>query len=105
MSTIDLNKIQRNVLEVCREFPKAVDDDAALLDLYWHKFCAWDDSKSLYWNLSRVTRSETIFRRRREIREAGLISHSEQETARRSEAMHNEQERATPGKAMSWLDD
>ncbi len=110
MAAKDLTTIQKRVLEVIREFPPAANDDAALLDIYWHKYCDWDDTKSLYWNLSRSTQAETITRRRRELQNLGLITYSKEATRRREEAFNNERERAgavlpTPGKAVSWLDD
>lgn len=104
MSAIDLSKMQQNVLSVIRENPWAANDEAALLDLYWHKFCDWDDTKSLYWNLSRSTRPESITRRRRELFNLGLIEYSEEAEKRREEAMINEKERAAP-KAVSWMYD
>lgn len=104
MSAIDLSKMQQNVLSVIRENPWAANDEAALLDLYWHKFCDWDDTKSLYWNLSRSTRPESITRRRRELFNLGLIEYSEEAEKRREEANVNERERAAP-KAVSWLRD
>lgn len=102
--SIDLNKMQRNVLSIIREFPNAANDEAALLDLYWHKFCDWDDTKSLYWNLSRSTRPESITRRRRELFNKGLITYNQEAEMRREEAYNNEREHAAP-KAVSWLRD
>lgn len=104
MGSIDLNKMQRNVLAIIREFPNAANDEAALLDLYWHKYCGWDDTKSLYWNLSKSTRPESITRRRRELFNKGLITYSEEAELRREEAYQNETEHAAP-RAVSWLND
>lgn len=109
MDAIDLNQKQKNVLAVIRENPWTADDEAALLDIYWHKFDDWDDTKSLYWNLSKSTRPETITRRRRELHDMGLITYSKDSQARREEAFNNERERAAaqaqPKKAVSWLKD
>lgn len=103
MSAIDLNLKQRQVLAVIRETPEAANDEAMLLDLYYHKYDNWDDTKSFYWNMSKATRPETITRRRRELFNMGLITYSDTADRRRSEAFNNERERAQPGRAISWL--
>lgn len=110
MNAIDLNKKQKNVYEVIQRNPGAADDDALLIERYWVEIDGWDESKSLYWNLSKVTRPGTITRRRRELHEAGLITYSKDTNEVRERAMQNERERAEsvakqPGKAVSWLDD
>lgn len=104
MTVPDLNRVQRNVLAIIKDFPPAANDEAALLDQYWHRFDNWNDSQSLYYNLSHATRPETITRRRRELYNLGLIEYSEQATKTREEAFKNETERAAP-KAVSWLND
>lgn len=67
---------QNNVLQVIRSTPQAANDDAMLLDIYWHTYDGWDDNKSLYYNLSKATSSETITRSRRRLHEKGLIKYS-----------------------------
>ena len=97
----DLGKIQRRVLQVITFYPEAANDDAALLSNYWLMYDGWDDSKSLYWNLSRSTRAETISRRRRELFNLGLIQYSETKDKERMDAYKNERDH----KAVSWLND
>lgn len=100
----DLSRIQKNVLAIIKDFPPAANDEAALLDQYWHRYDNWNDTQSLYYNLSKATRPETITRRRRELYNLGLIEYSEDATERRESAFINERERAAP-KAVSWLND
>lgn len=100
-SAEELKGIQRNVYEIVSKYPSAANDDAMLLDIYWHTFDDYRDDKSLYWNLQRVTQPETITRRRRELHNMGLIRYSEQADTRRAEAFRNEKEYA----AVSWLND
>lgn len=104
----DLNKIQTNVLAICRMYPEAIDNPTILLEKYWLTFCGWDQTKSLYYNLSKATRPETITRRFREIREMGLIEQSSQRDKEVLEAMQNEQMRVKDNfkpAAVSWLND
>lgn len=93
-NAIDLNKIQREVLAIIRKYPAAADDEALLLERYWIEYDGWDESKSLYWNLSHVKRPETITRRRRELHNKHLIVYSKDSMERREEAFKNERERA-----------
>jgi len=90
----DLGKIQRRVLQVITFYPEAANDDAALLSNYWLMYDGWDDSKSLYWNLSRSTRPETITRRKRELYNLGLIEYSEERQKVVIEAIKSEVDRA-----------
>ena len=101
MEMVDLNKKQRNVYQVIQRNPSAANDDAILLERYWVEVDGWDESKSLYWNLSRVTRPETITRRRRELYNMGLITYSEAADKSREEAYINEKQYA----AIPWLKD
>lgn len=94
MTAINLGTIKKNVLRVIMLYPEAADNDAMLFDVYWHMFDGWDDNKSTYWNLSRVTNPETLTRRRRELHNAGLIKYSETSMKRREEAYTNEKDRA-----------
>lgn len=99
--SIDLNQKQKNVLHIITKYPEAADNEPLLLERYWVEFDNWDESKSLYWNLTKVTRPETITRRRRELYNLGLIEYSEKASSERMEAMKNEQTYA----AVSWLHD
>lgn len=104
MSDINLNSKQRNVLRIINDYPEAANNEAMLLERYWIEIDRWDETKSLYWNLSKVTRPETISRRRRELYNLGLISYSDKTEKERTEAFNNEKERAAP-QAVSWLKD
>ena len=99
MTAINLNKKQKLVYDVIQEFPEAANNDAVLLEKVWLRE-GWDESKSLYWNLSRVSRAETITRRRRELYNLKLITYSTDALERREEAYINEKVHA----AVSWLD-
>lgn len=101
---IDLNKKQQQVLEIIRRYPEAANDEAMLLDRFYHEIENYDDTKSYYWNISRSTRAETITRRRRELFNLGLITYSDNALKVRTEAFNNEREHAAP-KAVSWLYD
>ncbi len=100
MTAINLNTKQKNVLHIINKYPEAANDEALLLERYWHEVDGYDDTKSLYWNLSRMTRPETISRRRRGLYNLGLISYDTEALERREEAYINEQVYA----AVSWLD-
>lgn len=73
MSKPNISAIKQNILRLYERNPEVVNNIPMLLDQYWHTFDSWDDDKSLYWNLSRVTRPASIDRRLRELRVAGLI--------------------------------
>jgi hypothetical protein len=88
----DLNKIQKNVLDVITRTPEAANDDALLLERYYIEIDGWDDSKSLYWNLQRVTRAGTITRRRRELYNLGLIEYSPEALKARTKAYKRERD-------------
>lgn len=101
MTAIDLNTKQKNVLHIINKYPEAANNEALLLERYWLEFDNWHEDKSLYWNLSRVTRPETITRRRRELYNLGLIEYTEKTIKERTQAFNNESQRA----AVSWLND
>ena len=94
----DLGKIQQRVLTVINLFPDAANDDAVLLANYWIMYDQWDESKSLYWNLTKATRPETITRRRRELYTLGLIDYTNEKNQERMEAYKNERDY----KARAW---
>lgn len=58
----------------------------------------------LEYNINRVTRSETITRRRRELHAMGMIDYSPQAETERYEAFKSECEVHTPA-AIPWLKD
>lgn len=91
---MNINKLQQQVLGVIQRTPAAADDDALLLERFWIEVDGWDESKSLYWNLSRSRRPESITRRRRELYNMGLITYSKDADKKREEAFLNEREHA-----------
>jgi len=97
----DLGKIQQRVLTVINQHPDAANDDAVLLANYWIMYDQWDESKSLYWNLTKATRPETITRRKRELFNLGLIEYSQERQKVVMEAFKNERDH----KAVSWIND
>ena len=96
---MNLNKKQQNVLHIIRKYPESANDEPMLLERYWIEIDGWDGTKSLYWNLQRVTRPETISRRRRELYNMGLIEYSDEASKGRMEAFENERNT----KAIPWL--
>lgn len=73
----------QRVLDVIERNPGIQNSDAKLLDTYWHEADGWDDTKSLYWNLSQVTPAESITRSRRKLHELGYIKYSKDADAAR----------------------
>lgn len=68
--------MQQRVLKVIKDNPGAENDDAKLLECYWRQVDGWVESMTLYWNLQRVTSSESITRARRKLHELGYIKYS-----------------------------
>lgn len=99
-----LNRKQKLVYEVIMANPGVQNDDVALLEAVWTRE-GWQEGKSLYWNLSRVTRSETITRRRRDLHQMGLIEYSKEADNERMEAFENERDQHSQGESWSWLND
>lgn len=80
---------QQLVLDAINRCPEAANNDALLLEQVWREE-GWLDNHSLYDNLCRVTRPETISRRRRELFNMGLIKYSAKADSDRMEAFKNE---------------
>lgn len=87
-----LTKSEAYVLEIIRQNPGCQNDEIRLLEAIYIAQ-GWDDTKSLYWNLSRVMHPESASRARRKLFEYGLIEYSEKAYKRRSKAFQTEQER------------
>jgi hypothetical protein len=104
MTAIDLNKIQKNVLHIIQKYPEAANDDNVLIDRYWHEIDSYLDDHSLYWNLQRCTKMETITRRRRELYNLGLITYSDEAKEMREEAFINERDAHSTYEAVPWDD-
>ena len=75
--------------------PGVQNDDASLVSAVWRTE-GWLDSGSLEDNLKRVTRSETITRRRRELHNMGLVTYSEKADKTRMVAFKNERDMHSP---------
>lgn len=85
---------QQLVLDAINRCPEAANDDALLLEQVWRED-GWLDNRSLYDNLCRVTRPETISRRRRELFNMGLIKYSQSADNERMEAFKSERDNAS----------
>lgn len=96
---MNLTKKLKLVYEVIQENPGVQNNDAALIAAVW-RHEGWNDNISLEENIERVTRSETITRRRRDLAIMGLITYSEQANKTRMEAFKSERDHAKP---ISWL--
>jgi hypothetical protein len=86
---MNLTKKQQLVLDAINRCPESANDDALLLEQVW-MLEGWSQSRNLYDNLCRVTRPETISRRRRELFNMGLIKYSETALDERTTAFKNE---------------
>lgn len=78
MSKGNLTPKDKRVLECIERHPGIQNSDAKLLDTYWHEVDGWDDSKSLYWNLLKVTPPGSITRSRRKLHEKEYIVYEEE---------------------------
>jgi hypothetical protein len=99
-----VNKLQRLVLSVIRDNPGVENDDAALIAAVWRKQ-GWSDHNSLEVNIARVSRAESLTRRRRELHEMGLITYSNEADTARREAFINERDAHSDYSTVSWLND
>ena len=97
MKLIDL------VVKICNEYPEAANDDCVLLEQVWYAQ-GWSENRSLLENLRKVSRPESVSRRRREAHIKGLIEYSEEVDAERYEAYQNEKQEISNA-AVSWLND
>lgn len=98
---MNINKLQKLVLKVINLNPGVQNDDAKLIAAVW-RYEGWNDNLSLEDNIKRVTRAESICRRRRELHAMGLITYSKDADKERYEAFKNEVEEHH---AVSWLYD
>lgn len=86
-----MNKLNNLVYKLIKQKPWLANDDAALVAAVWRKQ-GWDDSVSLEDNIAKVSRSESITRRRRELHEKGLIKYSDKAFESRHKAFLNERD-------------
>ena len=99
---INLTPKQRKVLSVIVKHPKAANDDAYLLDAYWHEYDGWLDNRSLYDNLSRASSPESITRTRRKLHELGCITYSEKADKTREEKFIEYRNENSEYEAVRW---
>jgi hypothetical protein len=90
MNNMNISKKQLLVYTVIQANPGCQNNDADLIAAVW-RHENWSDGRSLEENISRVTRSETITRRRRELFNMGLITYSDKAMKDRTEAFKSEQ--------------
>ncbi len=81
--------IKDRIMALYYQDERIASDDALLIAMYWQS--DWDSTKSLEYNLKRLTRSETITRRRRELINEGKIKATKLAESERYEAFINEQ--------------
>lgn len=96
-------KLQQTILLLYNEDPSIVNDESRLLEQVWLKY-GWSDSRSLYDNLSRLPRPESISRRRRELHNLGLIQYSNEALDDRMEAFKNERDEHSNFIETPWKD-
>jgi predicted transcriptional regulator len=96
-----LSKKDSLVYQVMQSNPITINNDSLLIASVWEKE-GYDYSKSLYENLKKLTRPETITRSRRRLKELGLITYSEKADKERYEAFKQAKDEH---KAVSWLKD
>lgn len=88
---MNITKKQKLVLAAIEKNPAAVEDDALLIATVW-KMEGFSPNRDLYDNLRRLTRAETITRRRRELYNMGLIEYSAEAQMKRMNAFKNERD-------------
>lgn len=88
---MNLNKKQALVYKVIQLNPGVQNSDNDLIAAVW-RYEGWNDQLSLEENLRRVTRPETITRRRRDLHTMGLIEYSKEADKQRMEAFESERE-------------
>lgn len=91
----NLTPKQRLVYNAIQVHPEAANDDALLLAIVWREE-GWSRESGLVQNLRRVSRPETLSRRRRELFNLGLIEYSPKAMKSRTDAFKNERDKASP---------
>lgn len=86
---------QKLVYQAIQENPEAANDDTILLAAVWQKE-GWQVNEFLHINLKRVSRPETLSRRRRQLHQMGLIEYSEKADKERMQAFVSERDQASP---------
>ena len=102
------SKVEILVLSAYSRDARVANDDKVLLASVWH-LQGWDDTRSLYENLKRVSPAESVTRARRKLIQSGQIKASEEATKRREEQFREHLDEYGSfknfGKAVSWFDD
>ena len=75
---------EQHVFNIIEANPGVQNDDMKLLEAVWRAE-GWEDGKSLFWNLTRVTHPETISRSRRRLHEKGYITYTKDVEQKRYE--------------------
>lgn len=101
---MNINKMQQFVYDVIQAHPGVQNNDSELVAACWREQ-GWSDSRSLEENIKRVSRGESLCRRRRELHQMGLITYSKEAQESRQEAFENEQNIHSTHEAISWLND
>ena len=91
-----LTKSEKYVLNIIKAHPGVQNDEMRLLEAVYLSQ-GWDQSKSLYWNLTRSMHAETVARARRKLHELGLIEYSPEALRRRTKRFKQETERHAGG--------
>jgi len=99
---MNISAKQKLVYEVIQLNPGVQNNDADLIAAVW-RHEGWNDGRSLEDNIARVTRSETITRRRRELFTMGLITYTDESLAERTDAFKSEQNNHSYFEAIDWL--
>jgi hypothetical protein len=101
---IHLTPQQKRVLALIQNHPRAANDDAYLLDIYWHEYDGWLDNRSLYDNLSRATPPGAITRCRRKLHELGYITYSKEADKAREDKFIEYRDENSNYSAVRWAD-
>ena len=88
---MNLPKKQHLVYRVIELNPGVQNNDADLIAAVW-RYEGWNDASTLESNIARVTRPETITRRRRELFNMGLIEYTDEAIEERTEAFVSERD-------------
>jgi hypothetical protein len=98
---VNISKKEALVYRVIQNNPGVQNNDADLIAAVWRAE-NWDDNDTLENNIAKVTRSETITRRRRQLHEKGLIKYSKEAMQEREEAFINERDNASDFGDIQW---
>lgn len=98
---MNISKKEALVYRVIQNNPGVQNNDADLIAAVWRAE-NWDDNDTLENNIAKVTRSETITRRRRQLHEKGLIKYSSEAMQEREEAFVSERDNASDFGDIQW---